>query len=67
MCGEQTYTELLSDFRANLYVCVHLYYRGHDYCIWSQMEFWAGAQLCTFQFGGLGQSTQSPNDYNSPH
>lgn len=67
MCGEQTYTELLSGFRANLYVCVHLYYHGHDYCIWSQMEFWAGAQLCTFQLGGLGQSTQSPDDYNSPH
>ena len=68
MCGEQVNTESLSDFRASLYVCVHLNYHGHDYCLWSQMEFWAGAQLCTFQLGGLGPGTQSPDeDYNSPH
>ena len=54
MCGEQVNTESLSDFRASLYVCVHLNYHGHDYCLWSQMEFWARAQLCTFQLGGLG-------------
>lgn len=60
MCSEQINTEFLSDFRASLYVCVHLNHHGHDYCLWSQMEFWAGAQLCTFQLGGLGQGTRSP-------